>query len=144
MNTAPLVSSVAAGPGGVTSAMVGAPWWLTAGLFAAFALALIAVAVLQTLLPQESAHRLAWWRDRRHQQQPAEAKMRPGKAVTPSSAILGPEPHSGVADCNYSVCQDSSRCATVRRSAPWARIAWARSYRSSSLAWRGWPETCMY
>jgi hypothetical protein len=78
MNTAPLVSSIAAGLGGVTSAMVGAPWWLTAGLFGCLALGLITVAILQTLLPQESAHRLAWWRDRRrHQQLRRQSRIRP-------------------------------------------------------------------
>ncbi|MFB6755707.1 hypothetical protein ACFCX6_32875 [Streptomyces sp. NPDC056353] len=78
MNTAPLVSSIAAGLGGVTSAMVGAPWWLTAGLFGCLALGLITVAVLQALLPQESAHRLAWWRDRRrHQQLRRQTRIRP-------------------------------------------------------------------
>jgi hypothetical protein len=76
MNTAPLVSSIAAGLGGVTSAMVGAPWWLTAGLFGCLALGLITVAVLQALLPQESAHRLAWWRDRRHQQLRRQTRIR--------------------------------------------------------------------
>ncbi|MDX3800489.1 hypothetical protein [Streptomyces sp. AK04-3B] len=78
MNTAPLVSSIAAGLGGVTSMTVGAPGRLTAGLFGCLALGLITVAVLQTLLPQESAHRLAWWRDRRrHQQLRRQTRIRP-------------------------------------------------------------------
>jgi cell division protein FtsW (lipid II flippase) len=41
--------------------IAGAPWW------AVFLLGVMGfvVACLQTVLPQESAHRLAWWRDRR-------------------------------------------------------------------------------
>ncbi|MFJ9893470.1 hypothetical protein ACIQPR_09060 [Streptomyces sp. NPDC091280] len=42
----PLVPSAAAGLGGITSALAGAPWWLTAVLFAPLVLGLIAVAVL--------------------------------------------------------------------------------------------------
>lgn len=80
MNTAPLVPSIAAGLGGVTSVMVGAPRWLTAGLFGCLVLGLITVAVLQAVLPQESVHRLAWWRDRRrHQQLRRQTRIRPGR-----------------------------------------------------------------
>lgn len=86
MNTAPLVSSIAAGLGGVASAMVSAPWWLTAGLLGALALGVITVAVLQTLLPQESAHRLAWWRDRRrHQQLRRQSRTLPVQRARPGA-----------------------------------------------------------
>jgi hypothetical protein len=49
--------------------IAGAPWW------AVFLLSVMgfAVACLQAVLPQESAHRLAWWRDRRK----ARARLRP-------------------------------------------------------------------
>jgi hypothetical protein len=70
MHTAgrPLISSIAGGIGGTTLALVGAPWWLTAVAFGCFALGLVVVAI-EGVFPQESAHRLAWWRDRRRHQQ---------------------------------------------------------------------------
>jgi hypothetical protein len=46
-----------------------APWWAVLLLSAMG----FAVACLQTVLPQESAHRLAWWRDRRK----ARERLRP-------------------------------------------------------------------
>ncbi|WP_431676026.1 hypothetical protein [Kitasatospora sp. KL5] len=55
----PLITSVAAGIGGTALALAGAPWWLTASAFGCFALGLVVVA-LQTVIPQDSAHRLAW------------------------------------------------------------------------------------
>ncbi|MGW1506115.1 hypothetical protein ACWCQW_48030 [Streptomyces mirabilis] len=64
----PLTSSIAAGLGGTAEALVGAPWWLTATIFA-LAIAGLIVAVVQLVFPQESEHRLAWWRDRRRHQQ---------------------------------------------------------------------------
>ncbi|MGW1171979.1 hypothetical protein [Streptomyces sp. NPDC002550] len=63
-----LIASIAAGLGGTTSALLHAPWWLSAMAFASLALGLVVVAI-QSLIPQESAHRLAWWRDRRRHQQ---------------------------------------------------------------------------
>jgi hypothetical protein len=62
-----LIPSVVAGSGSLTSILLGAPWWLTAAVFSCFALGLIVVAV-QSVFPQESADRLAWWRDRRRHQ----------------------------------------------------------------------------
>ena len=46
--------------------IAGAPWWATFLLGAMG----FAVACLHTALPQESAHRLAWWRDRRKAREP--------------------------------------------------------------------------
>ncbi|MFI9358506.1 hypothetical protein [Streptomyces lydicus] len=60
-----LIASIAAGLGGTTSALLHAPWWLSV---MAFTSGLVVVAI-QSLIPQESAHRLAWWRDRRRHQQ---------------------------------------------------------------------------
>lgn len=60
----PLNSSLTVGLGTMALALVGSPWWLTAIAFGCFALALV-VAAVQSVFPQESAHRLAWWRDRR-------------------------------------------------------------------------------
>ncbi|MFC8373105.1 hypothetical protein ACFUIT_34960 [Streptomyces sp. NPDC057239] len=50
------------------SGLLFVPWWLTAAAVGCFVLSLIVV-VIQTVFPQESAHRLAWWRDRRRHQQ---------------------------------------------------------------------------
>ncbi|MEU4896123.1 hypothetical protein AB0B12_25725 [Streptomyces sp. NPDC044780] len=60
----PLISFLAAGVTSMVVALTGAPWWLAATAFACLALGLGVVA-LQSVFPQESAHRLAWWRDRR-------------------------------------------------------------------------------
>ncbi|MET7542230.1 hypothetical protein [Streptomyces sp. NPDC005507] len=60
----PLISFVAAGVTGMVVARTGAPWWQAATAFGCLALGLGVVA-LQSVFPQESAHRLAWWRDRR-------------------------------------------------------------------------------
>ncbi|MFD4652650.1 hypothetical protein [Streptomyces sp. NPDC058441] len=59
----PLISSVAAGVSGIARAPVGAPWWLTALAFAFFTLGLV-VTGIQSVFPQDSEHRLAWWRAR--------------------------------------------------------------------------------
>ncbi|WP_151484230.1 hypothetical protein [Streptomyces albicerus] len=64
MNARPLISLLAAGVTGLVVALAGAPWWLAATAFGCLALGLGVVA-LQSVFPQESAHRLAWWRDRR-------------------------------------------------------------------------------
>lgn len=41
--------------------LAGAPWWTTSLLICAA----LACALAQIVFPQESAHRLQWWRDRR-------------------------------------------------------------------------------
>jgi hypothetical protein len=64
----PLIPSAATGISGLALALIGAPWWLTAVAFACFALGLL-VTVIQSVFPQDSAHRLAWWRARWHHQQ---------------------------------------------------------------------------
>ncbi|MFD7186133.1 hypothetical protein ACFRAI_43185 [Streptomyces sp. NPDC056637] len=61
----PLISFLAADVTGMVVALTGAPWWLAVTAFGCLALGLGVVA-LQSVFPQESAHRLAWWRDRRH------------------------------------------------------------------------------
>lgn len=47
--------------GGLTAVMAGAPWW--AALLCL--LLSLAVTALQLVFPQESEHRLGWWKDRR-------------------------------------------------------------------------------
>ncbi|MFB6984650.1 hypothetical protein ACNPQN_39115 [Streptomyces sp. NPDC056297] len=64
MNARPLISLLAAGVTPLVVALTGAPWWMAATAFGCLALGLGVVA-LQSVFPQESAHRLAWWRDRR-------------------------------------------------------------------------------
>jgi cell division protein FtsW (lipid II flippase) len=64
----PLISSAATGIGGIVLVLTGAPWWLSALAFTCVFLVLV-VAVIQSVFPQESAHRLAWWRARWNHQQ---------------------------------------------------------------------------
>ncbi|MFE5974343.1 hypothetical protein ACFQ64_19545 [Streptomyces sp. NPDC056460] len=59
----PLIYFVATGLGFLVLALIGAPWWLTASVFTCFVLGLI-VTFVQSVFPQESEHRLAWWRAR--------------------------------------------------------------------------------
>ncbi|MEU1424983.1 hypothetical protein [Kitasatospora sp. NPDC005751] len=81
----PLMTSVAAGIGGTALALVDAPSWLTAAAFGCFALGLVVIAI-QSVFPQESAHRLAWWRalwrhrQLRHQTSPACRPANPAHA----------------------------------------------------------------
>jgi hypothetical protein len=54
--------SSAGGIGGVLVAhLAGTPWWALTGC----TVLLLVVIALQSVFPQESAHRLAWWKDRR-------------------------------------------------------------------------------
>lgn len=57
----PLTTTIAGGIATTGLALASAPWWLTVAAFGCFALGL-AVVALQTVFPQDSAHRLAWWR----------------------------------------------------------------------------------
>ncbi|MFD7705422.1 hypothetical protein [Streptomyces caelestis] len=50
------------------SGLLFVPWWLTAAAVGCLGLSLIGV-FIQTVFLQKSAHRLAWWRDRRRHQQ---------------------------------------------------------------------------
>ncbi|MET9694660.1 hypothetical protein ABZY81_40720 [Streptomyces sp. NPDC006514] len=59
----PLIYFVAAGISALALALTGAPWWLTALAFICLALGLIITGV-QSVFPQDSEHRLAWWRAR--------------------------------------------------------------------------------
>ncbi|RST08684.1 hypothetical protein EF910_00050 [Streptomyces sp. WAC07149] len=63
----PFIASAATAIAAVTLALTGAPWWFTLAAFSCFALALVVKAV-ESVFPQESKHRLAWWRDRRRHQ----------------------------------------------------------------------------
>ena len=85
----PLITAAAGGISTTALALTGAPWWLTAA-FGCFALSLLIVA-LQSVIPQESAHRLAWWRARwRHQQLRRQTPHphHPTTGPTPSAARL--------------------------------------------------------
>jgi len=93
----PLISSVAAGVSGIALALTGAPWWLTALAFTCFALGLLVTAI-QSVFPQDSAHRLAWWRARWNHQQRRQNTRRTGRrAPRHTEEATGPrhpEPHS--------------------------------------------------
>ncbi|MFE3269948.1 hypothetical protein [Streptomyces sp. NPDC059215] len=93
-------STAAAGLSGTALALAGAPWWLTAAALGCCIAGLIVV-VIQSVFPQDSEHRLAWWRDRRsHQQvrrqQPARTRRR-SSARTPEARTTHTEPpgHDG-------------------------------------------------
>ncbi|MGW4898286.1 hypothetical protein ACWEQL_39515 [Kitasatospora sp. NPDC004240] len=64
----PLTTAIAGGIATMVLTLAGAPWWLTAAAFGCFALGLVVVAI-QSLIPQESAHQLAWWRAYWHHRQ---------------------------------------------------------------------------
>ncbi len=86
----PLITAAAGGISTTALALTGAPWWLTAAAFGCFALSLLIVA-LQSVIPQESAHRLAWWRARRRHQQLRRQTPHPHHPTTgptPSAARL--------------------------------------------------------
>lgn len=88
----PLISSAATGISGLALALTGAPWWLTAVAFTCFALGLL-VTIIQSVFPQDSAHRLAWWRARWHHQQrrptSRSARHQPLRHTQPPA--MGPE-----------------------------------------------------
>ncbi|MER5698795.1 hypothetical protein ABT255_17665 [Streptomyces mirabilis] len=94
----PLISSAATGISGLALALIGAPWWLTAVAFTCFALGLLITAI-QSVFPQDSVHRLAWWRARwRHQQRrrhplPAHRQAPRHRRQTPSQRPDGPDRH---------------------------------------------------
>ncbi|MER5228160.1 hypothetical protein [Streptomyces flaveus] len=56
-----LVPAAVISVGGLAAAMVGAPWW---AVVICLGLSLV-VTALQLVFPQESEHRLGWWKDRR-------------------------------------------------------------------------------
>ncbi|MEU6760752.1 hypothetical protein [Streptomyces sp. NPDC046685] len=59
----PVIYFVATGTSTLALALLGAPWWLTVLAFTCLALGLIVTAI-QSVFPQDSDHRLAWWRAR--------------------------------------------------------------------------------
>ncbi|RVU16255.1 hypothetical protein EOT10_36905 [Streptomyces antnestii] len=60
----PLLAVLLPGLTGLVLALADAPWGLAAVAFGCLVLAFVVI-VIQSVFPQESAHRLAWWRDRR-------------------------------------------------------------------------------
>lgn len=58
-----VVYCVAPGVSGLVLALTGAPWWLAGLAFACLALGFV-LAGVQSVFPQDSEHRLAWWRSR--------------------------------------------------------------------------------
>ncbi|MFF0033978.1 hypothetical protein ACFYS7_38750 [Streptomyces avermitilis] len=56
-----LVPGVVMSVGGLAAAMIGARWW---AVVVCLGLSL-AVTALQLVFPQESEHRLGWWKNRR-------------------------------------------------------------------------------
>ncbi|MEU6104145.1 hypothetical protein [Streptomyces flaveolus] len=88
----PLISSAATGISGIVLALIGAPWWLTALAFTCFALGLLVTAI-QSVFPQESAHRLAWWRARWNHQQ-RRGTSRSDHHQTPRITRQAPNGHS--------------------------------------------------
>ncbi|MFF1680787.1 hypothetical protein ACFVYG_32710 [Streptomyces sp. NPDC058256] len=92
----PLFSSVASGISGAALVLIGAPWWLTALAFTCFALGLLVTAI-QSVFPQDSEHRLAWWRARWNHQRSRQSMLptaRRTRRSTGAAAGPGPEPRS--------------------------------------------------
>ncbi|MFJ1562437.1 hypothetical protein [Streptomyces mirabilis] len=88
----PLISSVAAGISGTALALIGAPWWLTALAFTCFALGLLVTAI-QSVFPQDSEHRLAWWRARWNQKRRRQSTLPTGRRVLRRTGrAAGPRP----------------------------------------------------
>ncbi|MFF3151155.1 hypothetical protein ACFVRU_58105 [Streptomyces sp. NPDC057927] len=88
----PLISSAAAGVSGIALALIGAPWWLTALAFASFALGLLVTAI-QSVFPQDSEHRLAWWRARWNHQQRRQNTIPTGsRGLRHTGGAAGPRP----------------------------------------------------
>ncbi|MGW1008285.1 hypothetical protein [Streptomyces sp. NPDC002520] len=85
-----LIATIATGLGDTTSVLLHAPWWLSVMAFVRLTLGLVVVAI-QSLIPQESAHRLAWWRDRRrHQQVRRQTRRRAGDETGGGAGPNGP------------------------------------------------------
>ncbi|WP_217547678.1 hypothetical protein [Streptomyces sp. GbtcB6] len=71
--------SGAGGLGGVlVSHLAGAPWWAIIGCI----VLLLVVVGVQSVFPQDSADRLAWWKDRRRYQA---RRDRPPAALPPQT-----------------------------------------------------------
>ncbi|MEV2211169.1 hypothetical protein AB0H86_06675 [Streptomyces sp. NPDC050997] len=89
----PLISSAATGISGIALALIGAPWWLTALAFTCFALGLLVTAI-QSVFPQDSAHRLAWWRARwNHRQRRQNTAPTGRRSNRPAPGATGPRPN---------------------------------------------------
>jgi len=93
-----LASSAAASITGTAQALLDTPWWLTAMACGCFALDL-AVDAIQSVFPQESQHRLDWWRDRWHDQRLRwQSRRRPNRTRARGTAEeVAPRsgPHNG-------------------------------------------------
>jgi hypothetical protein len=71
--------SGAGGFGGtMVSHMAGAPWWA----ITVCVVLVLGVVALQSVFPQDSADRLAWWTDRRRYREPRPRRDRPPASVT--------------------------------------------------------------
>jgi hypothetical protein len=67
------------GPIGLGEA--GAPWWAVLALIVFLSVVALSAICVQTLIPQNSRDRLAWWRDRRRcQTMPQRRKRGAGRA----------------------------------------------------------------
>jgi hypothetical protein len=65
--TRPIIPTALASLTGTVSAIAGVPWEITITVVIFTLVVSLAVVVLESVFPQESADRLAWWRDhRRH------------------------------------------------------------------------------
>lgn len=66
-------------------AAAGAPWWATTVVVAGGTL----LAAVQAVFPQESGHRLEWWRDRRRYGFSRRSATRPDRPEGRPSAVSG-------------------------------------------------------
>ncbi|MEU9420206.1 hypothetical protein [Streptomyces sp. NPDC048272] len=84
----------------MTATLGGAPGLLIVAAFLCFALAIVVMAI-QSVFPQESEHRLDWWRDRRrHQRLRRQAAVRARNKVDDGSRARATRRRLGPSDVN--------------------------------------------
>ncbi|MGW3038158.1 hypothetical protein ACWDCB_44115 [Streptomyces sp. NPDC001178] len=71
--------------------LAGAPWWAVTGC----TVLLLGVIALQTVFPQNSADRLAWWKDRRRYRSPRPRRDRPPAVPPPANGAPQAPPARG-------------------------------------------------
>jgi len=71
---------IASGATASAMALAGAPWWAITVVAAVLAVISATVVLASVLIPQDSQHRLEWWRDRRTHQAAMRRHARRGTA----------------------------------------------------------------
>jgi hypothetical protein len=82
------VSGVGGVGGALVGLMAGAPWWA----LTVCVVLVLGVIALQSVFPQDSADRLAWWKDRRRYREPRPRRGRSPASIPWPSAEGPPRP----------------------------------------------------